>query len=218
MTLQNFMTLAAVCASTVHPPTFLTVAMQESKDDIRAINMRDHYTLSYKFSTLKEAIKTSECLEQNRHNFDINWGQFNVRNLKWLGVSFSDVFYPCKDLKVVRTALTHSYEQKTSKYNSERTELQSVINFYNLENFRSGFTGTYIPKTAFYVEGEASVLISEESQESAKLHTRKQEQHINTDALPPPSEELADVFTHKASGVRDAFVEEGLSSLERQQE
>ncbi|UNE54077.1 trwN protein [Bartonella machadoae] len=216
MTLPDFMTFAAVCASAVHPATFSTVAMQESKDDICAINVRDHFKLSHQLFTLKEAIKTTEYFGQNEHNFDVNWRQFSVQSLIFQAISNFDVFYPYKNLKVVQTALTHCYEQTTSKYSSEQTELQAVLNFYNSRNFKSGFTNAYVQKIAFHVEGETHALMSGDLQKSVKLHATKQEPQISVDSLPPPSEELADVFTHKVGSIRDAFTEEDLPSSEKQ--
>ncbi|WP_244548741.1 hypothetical protein [Bartonella taylorii] len=73
-------------------------------------------------------------------------------------------------------------------------------------------------KVSSHTGVKVPTLVGEELQETLQLHKKGQEHIIETEPLLPSSEESADVFTHKASGVRDAFTAGDPSSLEKQQE
>ncbi|WP_406604067.1 lytic transglycosylase domain-containing protein [Bartonella gliris] len=205
MTVPSFMMLAAACAPAIHPATLSTIVMQKSQGHIYAIGLHNDQKLSYQPSTFKEAVATAEQLKQSGHNFDIGLGQINVKNLESLGMSLSDLFDPCKNLKAVQTVLTHCYKRAVSKYSSEQTALQAALSCYNTENFKGGSTNTYVQKNASYVEVKVPALLDQESQESIQIHTGEAEKTIKTELLSTTSEEVPDAFTHKASGVRDAF-------------
>ncbi|WP_208437060.1 trwN protein [Bartonella taylorii] len=218
MTVPNLMMLTAFCTSVACLMSFSTVIMQEARNDIYTTGVNDNRGLSHQISLLKEAIVIADQFRQDRHNFDANLRQIDVGNLGRFGVSFSDMFSLCKSLKVVGTVLTRCYEQMASRYESERTALQDALGFYNVENFENDFTGTDVQRVASRVRVKNLMLLDEESQEPVKLYAEESKQKIETKSLSTSSEELADVFAHKASGVHDAFTVEDSSSSERQQE
>ncbi|WP_208439176.1 trwN protein [Bartonella quintana] len=206
MIVPSFMVLAAAYAPSIHPTIF-----------------------SAQPFTFEEAFATTEKFKQSGHNFGISLGQINVKNLKWFSmsclISCVNLFDFCKNLKAVRIVLTHCYERAVSEYNSEQTTLQTALNFYNRESFKSGLSSAYVQKIASHVAAEAPALLSEKPQQSVQFSTRKSEQTMKTEALPSSSEELEDAFTHKTSSVRDAFTTENSSlatedssSFEREQE
>ncbi|EJF84444.1 lytic transglycosylase domain-containing protein [Candidatus Bartonella washoeensis] len=211
MTVPSFMMLAAVCAPAIHPTTLSTVVMQKSRGHIYAIGLHNNQKLSYQPSTFKEAIATAEQLKKNGHNFDIGLGQINIKNLEWLGMSLSDLFDPCKNLKAVQAVLTHCYERAMSKYKSEQTALQAALSCYNTGNFKSGFTNAYVQKVDSVVGVKVPALLDKELQESLQIHTGEAGKTIKVELLSTTSEELADAFAHKISGVRDAFTTEEAS-------
>ncbi|WP_208433595.1 lytic transglycosylase domain-containing protein [Bartonella taylorii] len=211
MTIPNFMMLLATCAPTIHPTTLSAVVMQKSQGYIYAIGFNDAHKLSYQPSTFQEEIATAEKLMHNRHIFDISLGQINVNNLELVCISLSDLFYPCKNLKAAQVILTYCYS-------FEKTALQAALSYYNTRNFNSGFSTASVQKVSSHTGVKVPTLVGEELQETLQLHTKGQEHIIETEPLLPSSEESADVFTHKASGVRDAFTAEDPSSLEKQQE
>ncbi|EJF79806.1 type IV secretion system lytic transglycosylase VirB1 [Candidatus Bartonella washoeensis] len=206
MTVPNFMMLAAACAPAIHSTTLSAVVMQKSRGHIYAIGLQNDQKLSYQPSTFKEAIAIAEQLKKNGHNFDMGLGQINVKNLEWLGMSLSDLFDPCKNLKAVQIVLMHCYERAVSKYNSEQAALQAALSCYDTGNFKSSSTNTYVQKNASYVALKVPALLGEESQESIKIHTRKAEETIKVELFSVASEDLPDAFAHKTSGVRDAFI------------
>ncbi|WP_273756603.1 TrwN protein [Bartonella sp. MM73XJBT] len=208
MTISNFIMFAAAYASTLHATVPSAVVMQESWNDICAVNMSDklpHYPFAPK--------KTIVTIKQSEHNFDVNLGQMSVENQKWLPLSLCEIFDRCKNLNVIRTALKHccEKEQKLPQYSAERT----VLSFYNAENFTNSFSDLHLQKNASYVEVKTSAPVSEELEETLQFYTRKTEQTIKIESLPASLEE--DAFTHKESSAHDAFTVED-SSLERPQD
>ncbi|WP_455465975.1 trwN protein [Bartonella sp. B39] len=218
MTIQNFMMFAALCAFTVHLMSFLAVIVQRTQDDIYVTDVHDNSGLSYRASMFKEASIITDQFKLDRHNFDLNLRQINVENREQFGIFFSNVFDPCKNLEIIRAALARCYNQIASRYRSERTSLQDALSSYNAGNFKGDFTNAYVQKVTSRVQVEDPMLLDKKSQGPVKLHAERSKQEIDTNYLSVPSEELVDVFTHKASGVRDAFAAEDTSSLGKKQE
>ncbi len=215
MAVLNLMMIIVFYTSVVCLMLFSAVIMQEAQDNIYTTDVNDNHRLSRQISRLKEAIVITDQFRQDRHNFDANLRQINVGNLERFGVSFSDRYSLCKSLKALGIVLARCYEQIASRYESERTALQDALSFYDVENFENDFTGTYVQRVASRVQMKNLMLLDGESQESVKLHTEGLKREIETESLSTSSEELADVFTHKASGVHDAFTVENSSSSRR---
>ncbi|WP_455481880.1 lytic transglycosylase domain-containing protein [Bartonella sp. B35(2025)] len=219
MTIPDFMMLAATCAPTIHPTTLSSVVMQESQGNAYAISIDGNQKLSHQPSTFEEAITIAERLKNDGHNFDIGLGQINVKNLGWLGMSLSDLFDPCKNLKAVQIILTHCYERAKSMYNFEQTALKAALNCYNTRDFKNGFTSAYVQKIAANVGVKVPALTSvdNELQKFVKQNTKMQEKTVKVKSI-TTQEELADAFTHKTSGVQDAFTKKDPSLSEKLQE
>ncbi len=215
MIVPDFMMLAAACAPAVHPTTLSAIVMQESRGHIYAIGVNGNYELLQQPSSFNEAVATAEQLKKDGHNFDMGLGQINVKNLKLLGMSLSDLFDPCKNLKVVQTILTHCYKQEMSKYSSEQAALQAALSCYNTRNSNSDFTTISVQEISSHVIVKVPALVSNDLQETLQLHTERPEHVIETESLLPSSEESVDAFMHKESRVSDAFTTEEPSSLER---
>ncbi|WP_455479317.1 trwN protein [Bartonella sp. B23] len=218
MTIQNFMMFVALCACIVHLMSFLTVIVQRTQNNNYATDVHDSGELSYQASTFKEASIIIDQFKSNRHNFVSNLRQIDVENLERFGVFFSNVFDLCKNIEVVRAALIRCYNQIVSRYRSERADLQNALGFYNARNFKGDFTNTYVQKIASHARVESPMLLDEKSQGPVKLHAERSKQEIDTGSLSVTSEELVDVFMHKAGGVHDAFAAEDTSSLGKKQE
>lgn len=219
MTIPSFMMLVAACAPAIHPTMLSAIVMQKSQSHIYTIGLNDSHELSYQPLMFKEVAATAEQLKKDGHSFDINLGQINVNNLEWVGGSLFNLFDPCKSLKATQAILTYCYKQAVTKYNFEKIVLQAALSYYNTINFNSSFSTTSLQKVSSHTGKKVSTLVGEELQETLQLHTKGSEHIIETEtSLLPSSEEPADVFTHKANAVRDAFTAEDPSSLERQQE
>ncbi|WP_019219377.1 hypothetical protein [Bartonella florencae] len=205
MIVSNFIMLSVACTPFQNPTAFSTVVMQESLDGICVVN---DSALLHQPLLFEKAIAKPEY-EQNRHNFGKYWQQTDHEDLKYFHSFFSTVV-PFKNFKVVQAALTHCCEQSISHYNIKR----AVLNFYNTENFKNDFVNASVQKVASQTKVKAPV-VDGESQEAIKLQTRDAEQIIKLES--PPLFSAEDAFTHKASGVFDAFTEKD-SSFEKLQE
>lgn len=206
MTIPSFIMVAAAYASTLHAAVPSTIVMQESWNNVYAINMIDE--LSHYPSAPK---KTTVTIKQCEYNFDINSRQMSVENQKWSQPSLFEVFNNCKNPNVVGAALKHCCEQAMWQYNAER----DVLSLSDVKNFEDSLASLRRQKNASYVEVQISTLVGKKSQEAMQFHTEKAEQTIKMESLPTSLEN--DVFAHKESSVHDAFAEEA-SVLERQQE
>ncbi|MCZ2157919.1 TrwN protein [Bartonella sp. 220] len=113
MSIPNFITLSAVCASAVHPATISTVVMQKSLDDIYAININDHYKLSRQSFTTTKAIVTTKHLTENRHNPDVS-----LKN----GFIESSVKKVVSSIEVETHTLSDDKTQETIQSHAERSD------------------------------------------------------------------------------------------------
>lgn len=220
MALAEFAVIAAMCAPAIHPTTLSAVVTQESRGNIYAIGINGDYKLPRQPRTLEEAVATADQLLRDGHNFDAGLGQINSKNFGWLGLSTRDLFDPCKNLKAAQTVLADCYERAVPTYGEGQAALQAALSCYNTGNFKRGFANGYVQKVASHVGVKVPALapVSGEAAEPAKL--RAVPKGAAPEAPPPakPREGLADAFTHKVSGVRDAFtVEDAFASGEEQE-
>ncbi|WP_455476950.1 lytic transglycosylase domain-containing protein [Bartonella sp. B41] len=226
MTISNFITLANTCAPEIHPTTLSAIVMQESRGNVHAIGINGKKKLSRQPSTRKEAIAIAEQLKRNGYNFDVGLGQINVKNLAWLGMSLSDLFDPCKNLKAMQIVLTHCYERATSKYSPEQKALRAALSCYNTGNFERGFTNAYVQKVVSHVGVKVPELIpmNDNSQEFEQLSTTTQEKMIVADPSATSKDKpidaftKTDAFTHKANSIRDAFTTENSFTVRKYRE
>ncbi|WP_375666187.1 hypothetical protein [Bartonella sp. TT121SHDZB] len=208
MIVPDFTIFATAYISNTPLTALLALIGRESRNNVYITG--DNDKLLRQSSSLRETIATSEQFKQSRHNFDVNLKQVNVEDMKWFGT-----FDFCKNIKAEQTALTYRYERITSVYNYKKDTLQSVLNFYNVENLDN----PYMQKISSFFEVKMALLADDEmSQESIEVHEKEQEQTTNTDSLPLSKEELEDAFTHKTSSAHDAFTTENSSSLREQLE
>ncbi|EJF76405.1 hypothetical protein ME7_00949 [Bartonella birtlesii LL-WM9] len=213
MIISNFIMFSALCTPIQQSTAFSAVVVKESSANVCAIN--DNGLLQQPSLFGKTVVK-NEQYTQNGHNFDVYWEKNNNENLKWFYSFFSTLLAPYRDFKVVQTALKHCCEQISPHYSIR----QAVLNFHNIENFKNGFANADVQKISSHIEMKTSTFVDKESQKLMKLQRENEEQIIELESLSLFLEE--DAFTHKASGVHDAFKTENSSlvepSLEEQQE
>ncbi|MBB5074243.1 type IV secretion system protein VirB1 [Bartonella callosciuri] len=209
MTISDFIMLAVAHITVTNPATLPIAIIQELRDNIGAISVNDNQKLSCQPSTFGKTIAKTKQPKQSSYNFDTNLGQTSVENLKLFSLSLSSENDPYKNFGVVQTFSEQCNKRITSKYSSEQTALRTVLSFYNTENFKNDFTNAYVQNIASHVGTTTSAHENERSQKPVQLHAREPERTTNTEPLLIFPEELADVFTHKAGGVHDAFTAEG---------
>ncbi|EIJ6113758.1 lytic transglycosylase domain-containing protein [Salmonella enterica] len=219
MALAEFAVLAAMCAPAIHPTTLSAVVTQESRGNIYAIGINGDYKLPRQPRTLEEAIVTAEQLKKDGHNFDAGLGQINVKNLEWLGMSIADLFDPCKNLKGAQTVLADCYERAVPQYGEGQAALQAALSCYNTGNFKRGFANGYVQKVASHVGVRVPALAPVDGKPQEPVQLRAVAKGEAVQAPPAKTREgLDDAFTHKTSGVRDAFsAADAFSSNEEQE-
>jgi len=144
----DFMELAAQCAPQVHVTTLASVVLHESGANPYAVGVNGGVKLPRQPRNKAEAIATAEWLKANGYNFDGGLGQVNVRNLEWLGMSISDLFDPCANLRGAAIVLTDCYKRASVHYEAGQPALQAALSCYNTGNFSAGFSNGYVMKVA----------------------------------------------------------------------
>lgn len=147
----EFATLAALCAPQIHPTTLSSIVMQESRGAVYAIGVNGGYRLPHQPRTLAEAIETAEWLHAEGHDFDAGLGQINRRNFAKLGLSISDLFNPCKNIRAAATVLTECYTRSAERFGEGQAALRAALSCYNTGDFRRGITNGYVQKVSAQV-------------------------------------------------------------------
>lgn len=151
MAILEFAALAAMCAPNVHLTTLESIVTHESRANIYAIGVNGDYVLPRQPKSLEEAVSTAEWLQENGYDFDSGLGQINARNLPRLGLSISEVFDPCTNLKAAAEILTECYTRAVPRFGAGQPALQAALSCYNTGNFERGFTNGYVYKVAAHV-------------------------------------------------------------------
>ncbi|WP_019221077.1 hypothetical protein [Bartonella senegalensis] len=212
MTIASLMMLVATNALTLHPTAISVVAAQKFSDHICATSINNNPKVSYHFSSFEKAIVKGKKFEQFGHNFDISLRQISVRNLKFFGMSPSDLFDHHQSLEAAHAPVANFSERKKSEQNFEKNMLQSILSFYNAESLKGALNKAYVQEVVSHIGMQVSARFGKKPQESLELHADQSKQAIEIETLPPSSEDLEDAFTHKTSSVGDAFTAGDFSS------
>ena len=193
----DFKTLAAQCAPGVHVVTLSAIVRHESRANPYAIGLNaSGARLPRQPRNKAEAVATAHWLNQRGYNFDGGYGQVNVKNLGWLGMTIDDLFDPCKNLKGAAQVLTDCYRRASSLYGEGQTGLHRALSCYNTGNFRDGLANGYVLKVAANATLDVPALMPPQGAEQPlKLEAV---QHIKPASAPNSVKPLPD-------GVGDAF-------------
>lgn len=147
---QNFQTLAKQCAPSVNETTLSKIVSHESSSNPYAIGLNSKTErLPRQPQTRAEAIATAEWLYARGYSFDSGYGQINSHNLKPLGLTFEDLFTPCKNLQASAQILTDCYSRAIAKGNpAGQVALRAALSCYNTGNFTAGFKNGYVALVA----------------------------------------------------------------------
>lgn len=142
----EFIALAQQCAPDVHITTLSAVVRHESGFNplIIGVNGKPHRTI--RPATEQEAIQTAHQLIRDGTDFDVGYGQINVRNWKWLGVTPETIFNPCVNLQAAQRVLVDCYQRAAKVYPAGQNALYAAFSCYNTGNFERGFSNGYVNK------------------------------------------------------------------------
>lgn len=143
---MDFPALASQCAPQVHISTLAAVVRHESGFDPLAIGINSKPHRSLRPASRQEAIDAARKLIKDGVNFDVGYGQINVRNWKWLGVTPETIFDPCVNLASAQRVLVDCYKRASSHHGPGQTALHAAFSCYNTGNLTAGFTNGYVSK------------------------------------------------------------------------
>lgn len=142
----DFPTLARRCAPDVHISTLAAVVRHESAFNPLVIGVNSKPHRSIRPSSRSEAVEEVRRLIDKGVNFDVGYGQINVRNWKWLGVTADTIFDPCVNLASAQRVLVACYERATKQIGPGQRALYAAFSCYNTGNLTDGFRNGYVGK------------------------------------------------------------------------
>ena len=154
---MEFLALADQCASFVSPHTLEAIVKTESNFDPLKIGVNGGAKLQRQPVTVEEAVVTAQWLLANGYNIDLGLGQVNSSNLNRVGLSVTEAFDPCKNLKAAGTIFNNSFQSAIQQY-PEGQALQVALSAYNTGNFVQGFRNGYVGKVLRNMPNQASTV------------------------------------------------------------
>lgn len=123
-----FMAIAMQCAVSVHPDTAHDVAKTESGFNPYAIGVVNGKSIYP--SSLNEAMEQIKKLKADGKNYSVGLMQINKSNFSVYGVTASQAFDPCTNLKVFEKIITDCYRRGGT--------LKRALSCYYSGNFDTG--------------------------------------------------------------------------------
>lgn len=143
---MDFPALARQCAPDVHISTLAAVVRHESAFDPLVIGVNTKPHRSIRPRSKQEAVREVRGLIAKGVDFDVGYGQINVRNWKWLGVTPETVFDPCTNLASAQRVLVDCYKRAAAIHGTGQNALYAAFSCYNTGNFTKGFSNGYVGK------------------------------------------------------------------------
>lgn len=149
----------AACAMTVASDTLDAVVSVESGGNPYAINVNKlpKGQRQPRAHSKEEAIQIAEAYIQRGYSVDLGLMQVNSRNLAAAGVTVSDMFDQCSNIRVGGAILTSNYGMALrSGVQNEQDALKVALSYYNTGNSWRGFQNGYVAK--YYVNSAPSLV------------------------------------------------------------
>jgi len=143
---MDFPTLAQQCAPDVHVTTLAAVVRHESGFDPLVIGVNTKPPRSIRPRSHAEAVAKVRKLMAAGVDFDVGYGQINVRNWRWLGVTPETILDPCVNLASAQRVLVDCYTRAAKTHGPGQTALYAAFSCYNTGNLTAGFKNGYVGK------------------------------------------------------------------------
>lgn len=143
---MDFPALARQCAPDVHISTLAAVVRHESAFNPLVIGVNSKPHRSIRPASRQEAVQEVRKLIDQGVNFDVGYGQINVRNWKWLGVTPETIFDPCVNLASAQRVLVNCYQRAQTQHGRNQAALYAAFSCYNTGNLTDGFRNGYVSK------------------------------------------------------------------------
>jgi type IV secretion system protein VirB1 len=125
-----FADLAQTCAPTLPIETIAAVASIESGFSPLAIRINTGYPLTDQPQTKAEAVELATMLVEQGQNLDLGLGGLNSSELGRLGLTVSDAFEPCLNIKGTATLLNNYYQLAINAGASASTAEVAMLRSY----------------------------------------------------------------------------------------
>jgi type IV secretion system protein VirB1 len=133
-----FSDLAAKCAPKVNSQTLNALVGNESTYNPYAIGVVDG-VLERQPRSKAEAVATADRLERDGYNFSVGIGQFNIKNIRAMGLTVEELFDPCRNLQVSSDLLVGYYTDALDTTPNKQEALRKALSRYYSGNERRGF-------------------------------------------------------------------------------
>ncbi|WP_088153790.1 lytic transglycosylase domain-containing protein [Achromobacter xylosoxidans] len=143
---MDFPELARRCAPDVHISTLAAVVRHESGFNPLVIGVNSKPHRSIRPASKSEAVDEVRKLMDKGVDFDVGYGQINVRNWKWLGVTPETIFDPCVNLASAQRVLVNCYKRAAELHGPGQNALYAAFSCYNTGNLTAGFKNGYVGK------------------------------------------------------------------------
>ncbi len=138
--------LASQCAPSVAPETVLAIIQTESSGEPFALNVNGGRQPARQ-SSAADAAATARRFVAAGYSVDLGLGQINSRNMRWLGLTWENVFDPCTNVATLGRVLTTNYNS-VSAGRDPQTALRVALSMYNTGSQTRGFRNGYVAKVA----------------------------------------------------------------------
>jgi len=130
--------LVMQCAPNVAPATMAAIVQVESSNNPYAIGIVGE-TLPHQPTSKAEALAMAEELERQGKNFSMGLAQVNRQHLPSSGLTSSDLFDPCPNLRLAGQILEQCYRQALPAHPDAQSALRAALSCYYSGNFIRGF-------------------------------------------------------------------------------
>lgn len=147
------------CAKSEHKQVLNALIKIESGGDPFVIHDNNGNSI-FRSRTANEAIATAEGLVRQGHSIDMGLVQINSRNLPKLGMSISQVFEPCDNIKAASIIWGWGLKMAVDKYGEGQKATLAAVSVYNTGSLSAGFSTGYVGKVAANLGLQAHMIYS----------------------------------------------------------
>jgi len=130
--------LAMQCAPNVAPVTMAAIVQVESSNNPYAIGIVGE-ALPHQPTTKADALVIVDGLERQGKNYSMGLAQINRQHLPPSGLTHSDMFEPCPNLRLAGRILETCYRQALPGHADAQSALRAALSCYYSGNFIRGF-------------------------------------------------------------------------------
>lgn len=157
------------CATHVDHAVAMAIIKTESGFNPFAIGVNRGGRLAHQPNNLQTAIATAERLIADGQNIDMGYSQINSANLKRLGLTVTQVFDPCNNIRAMQFILSDCFHRAGSY--GYQTKLNRAFSCYNTGGFKRGFENGYVVKINRNLQSYFSASVDDQQKQIRDLNS-----------------------------------------------